>query len=54
MLLIALGKDRETAETVVALIMAGASVIGYTISEGLADGGNGVMSIDPANLDDCQ
>lgn len=40
MLLIALGKDRSTAETVSALIMAGATVIGYVIGEGLADGGN--------------
>lgn len=54
MLLIALGKDRGTAETVAALIMAGASVIGYAIGEGLADSGNGVMTIDQEDLDDCQ
>lgn len=40
MLMIACGKDRGTAETVSALIMAGATVIGYAIGEGLADGGN--------------
>lgn len=40
MLLVALGKTTETAESVSALIMAGATVIGYVIGEGLADGGN--------------
>lgn len=40
MLLVALGKNQETAESVGALIMAGATVIGYVIGEGLADGGN--------------
>lgn len=39
MLMIFLGKDRSTAEGVAALIMAGASVIGYAIGEGLADSG---------------
>lgn len=39
MLLIFLGKDRSVAEGVAALIMAGASVIGYAIGEGLADSG---------------
>ena len=51
MLLVALGKDRGTAETVAALILAGATVIGYAIGEGLADNGNGVMTIhDPDGL----
>lgn len=40
MLLIALGKDAETAQTITGLIMAGASIIGYVIGEGLADAGN--------------
>lgn len=39
MLLIFIGKDRSVAEGVAALIMAGASVIGYAIGEGLADSG---------------
>ena len=39
MLMIFLGKDRSVAEGVAALIMAGASVIGYAIGEGLADSG---------------
>lgn len=38
MLLVALGKSQETAAQVTSLIMAGATVIGYTIGEGLADG----------------
>lgn len=41
MLLIALGKNAETAQTVTGLIMAGASIIGYVIGEGLADSGGG-------------
>lgn len=41
MLLIALGKSEATATQVTSIIMAGATVIGYTIGEGLADGGHG-------------
>ena len=37
MLIIAIGKDGETAQTVTALIMAGGSLIAYIIGEGLAD-----------------
>ena len=37
MLLVALGKSQEVATQVTSLIMAGATVIGYTIGEGLAD-----------------
>lgn len=40
MILISLNVDKGTAEQVTALIMAGASVIGYVIGEGLADTGN--------------
>lgn len=40
MLLIFFGKSNETAEQVASLIMAGASVIGYVIAEGLADAKN--------------
>ena len=40
MLLIALGKSDETATQITSLIMAGATVIGYTIGEGLADSVN--------------
>lgn len=39
MLVIALGKGAETAQTVTGLIMAGASVVAYMIGEGLADSG---------------
>lgn len=37
MLLLAFGKDQETATQVTALIMAGAAVVAYIIGEGLAD-----------------
>ena len=40
MFLIALGRNAETAQTVTGLIMAGASIVGYVIGEGLADAGN--------------
>ena len=40
MLIIALGGAETTATQVTGLIMAGATVIGYVIGEGLADAGN--------------
>lgn len=40
LLIVALGYSEGTASQVVALIMAGASVVGYVIGEGLADAGN--------------
>ena len=40
MIVMARGGAESTATQVSALIMAGASVIGYCISEGLADAGN--------------
>lgn len=36
-LLVAMGEDAATAETVSGLIMSGASVLGYLLAEGLAD-----------------
>jgi len=39
MLIIALGRDAETAQTVTGLIMAGGSLIAYIIGEGIADAG---------------
>jgi hypothetical protein len=36
-LIIAFDGDAETAETISALILQGASVLGYLIAEGLAD-----------------
>jgi hypothetical protein len=39
MLIVALGRDAETAQTVTGLIMAGASLVAYMIGEGLADSG---------------
>lgn len=40
MLIIAINGDEGSAQQVSALIMAGASIIGYVIGEGLADSGN--------------
>lgn len=40
MLIIFIYKDEEVATQVTSLIMAGGTVIGYVIGEGLADAGN--------------
>lgn len=40
MLIVALGGAEQVAAQVTGLIMAGATVIGYVIGEGLADAGN--------------
>ena len=40
LLIVALGGSENTASQVVALIMAGATVVGYVIGEGLADAGD--------------
>lgn len=40
MLIVALGGTESTATQVTGIIMAGASIIGYIIGEGLADSGN--------------
>ena len=40
MLIIARGGTESTATQISALIMAGASIIGYCMDEGLADAGN--------------
>ena len=40
MLIVFIWKDEQIATQVSALIMAGATVIGYVIGEGLADSGN--------------
>ncbi len=39
LLIVALTGEKDTAVEVAGLIMAGATVIGYVIGEGLADGG---------------
>ena len=41
MLLVALKYSESQATQIAALIMAGASVIGYALAEGLADSGHG-------------
>lgn len=45
MLIVALGKNAETAQTVTGLIMAGASLVAYMIGEGLADAGGGKTDV---------
>ena len=40
MLMVAFGQSESTATQVTSLIMAGATVIGYVLGEGLADSGN--------------
>lgn len=40
MLIVVLGGGENTAQQITALIMAGATVIGYVLGEGLADAGN--------------
>lgn len=45
MMVVFFGGAESVATEVSALIMAGASVIGYVIGEGLADSGNGIMEI---------
>lgn len=40
MLIIAINGNEGSAQQISALIMAGATVIGYVIGEGLADAGN--------------
>lgn len=48
MLMIYFHADAESAESIASLIMAGASLIGYVIGEGLSDGnGNNSNSIVP-------
>ena len=42
MLMVVLGQSESTATQVTSLIMAGATVIGYVIGEGLADSENAV------------
>ena len=44
MLLVALGQPEATATQITSLIMAGATVIGYVLGEGLADSGNTTAS----------
>lgn len=44
MLLVYFGKSESEASQVAALIMAGATVIGYVIGEGLADSGTTLIT----------
>ena len=51
-LLVALGENAETAETVSGLIMSGASVLGYVLAEGLADSGTTIIVDEPPKGDE--
>lgn len=53
MLLIYFGKSESEAAQVASLIMAGATVIGYVIGEGLADSGT-TVNMTPKEDDDEQ
>lgn len=44
MLMIYCGSSESEAAQVAALIMAGASVVGYVIGEGIADSGSNIIS----------
>ena len=52
MLILAGGGGEDQAKQIAAIIMAGASVIGYIIGEGLADAGNGVIDFEGEVIDD--
>lgn len=53
MLIVFIWKDEETATQVSALIMAGATVIGYVIGEGLADAGN-ISYVPPEEIEEVE
>lgn len=44
-LIVLFGGDPESADKISGSILTGAAVLGYILGEGLADGGNGVMTI---------
>lgn len=46
MMIVATGGTENKAAQIAALIMAGATVIGYVIGEGLADNANAGVSVD--------
>lgn len=53
MLMVARGSSENEAAQVAALVMAGASVIGYALAEGLADSGrHDDYDIESYNIDD--
>lgn len=50
MIMIYHGAAQSEAERVAAIIMAGASVLGYVLAEGLADAGNAGNTMDMGEL----
>lgn len=51
-LLVALGEDAATAETVSGLIMSGASVLGYLLAEGLSDAAGAAYPIPECSFEE--
>lgn len=45
LVMVYMGADENSATQIVAIIMAGATIIGYTIGEGLADKGSAVGDV---------
>jgi len=54
MLMIHRGSPAESAESVAALIMAGASVIAYILGEGLADSQDGTIYLDGPGVNEIE
>ena len=52
MMIVFFGGAEATATQVTALIMAGATVVGYVIGEGLADAGNTEILAEPIHTDE--
>ena len=52
MMIVFFGGAEETATQVTALIMAGASVVGYVIGEGLADAGSTEVIADTVQVEE--
>lgn len=50
LMIVACGGTEGSAKQIIALIMAGATVIGYVIGEGLTDSANAGISIDTVEL----
>lgn len=50
MMIVFFGGSESTATQVTSLIMAGATVIGYVIGEGLADSGSGSIEVSTSEI----
>lgn len=52
MMIVACGGAESEGTQVAALIMAGATIVGYVIGEGLADAGNSLIETDPGETEE--